>query len=143
MKRKAIPKKIREEVYNKYNGHCAYCGCELEYKDMQVDHFSSVLKAEFNKDLREDLDTIENYMPACRKCNFYKGAGGIETMRKNISRLYIQLERQFDYKLAKKYNLIQETPHEIKFYFEKLEHQNKYNPEIALQFIDRELDDEI
>lgn len=42
MARKPIPKKIREEVYQKYNGHCAYCWCELEYKDMQVDHVISV-----------------------------------------------------------------------------------------------------
>ncbi len=30
-KRKSIPKKTREEVYKMYDGHCAYCGCELEY----------------------------------------------------------------------------------------------------------------
>lgn len=35
----AINKKIREVVYNKYNGHCAYCGKKIAYKDMQVDHF--------------------------------------------------------------------------------------------------------
>lgn len=33
-----ISKKIREIVYKKYNGHCAYCGCKIEYKDMQIDH---------------------------------------------------------------------------------------------------------
>jgi hypothetical protein len=26
MTRKPIPKKIREQVYKKYNGHCAYFG---------------------------------------------------------------------------------------------------------------------
>ena len=31
-----IPKKIRELVYAKCNGHCAYCGREIAYKDMQV-----------------------------------------------------------------------------------------------------------
>lgn len=35
----AISKKIRKEVYRKYDGHCAYCGREIAYKDMQVDHF--------------------------------------------------------------------------------------------------------
>lgn len=34
-----ISKKIREAVYAKYDGHCAYCGREIAYKDMQVDHF--------------------------------------------------------------------------------------------------------
>ena len=45
MKHKAIPKKIRQQVYDKYNGRCAYCGCKLEYKDMQVDHIESVYMA--------------------------------------------------------------------------------------------------
>lgn len=27
-------KKLRQEIYDKYNGHCAYCGCEIELKDM-------------------------------------------------------------------------------------------------------------
>lgn len=39
-KRKPIPKHIRQKVYEKYDGHCAYCGCKLEYKDMQVDHIN-------------------------------------------------------------------------------------------------------
>ena len=42
MKRKPIPKQTRLTVYNKCNGHCAYCGCKLEYKDMQVDHITAV-----------------------------------------------------------------------------------------------------
>lgn len=29
LKRKAIAKKTREAVYNKYDGHCAYCGKEI------------------------------------------------------------------------------------------------------------------
>jgi len=33
-----VSKAMRQNVYNKYNGHCAYCGCHINYKDMQVDH---------------------------------------------------------------------------------------------------------
>ena len=33
-----LNKTQREQIWNKYNKHCAYCGCELNYKDMQVDH---------------------------------------------------------------------------------------------------------
>lgn len=35
----AISKSKREAVYRKHNGHCAYCGRKISYKDMQVDHF--------------------------------------------------------------------------------------------------------
>lgn len=34
-----IDKQKREAVYAKYDGHCAYCGEKIAYKDMQVDHF--------------------------------------------------------------------------------------------------------
>ena len=30
----------RIEVYNKYGCHCAYCGHEIEYDGMQVDHLT-------------------------------------------------------------------------------------------------------
>lgn len=40
--RKSISKATRLKVYEKYDGHCAYCGCTLELKDMQVDHIQSV-----------------------------------------------------------------------------------------------------
>lgn len=32
-------KAIRQAVYAKFGGKCAYCGREIAYKDMQVDHF--------------------------------------------------------------------------------------------------------
>lgn len=38
MRRKQLTKSERTAIYNKYSGHCAYCGKEIEYKDMQVDH---------------------------------------------------------------------------------------------------------
>lgn len=38
----AISKKKRMIVYEKYDGHCAYCGGEIAYKDMQVDHFMAL-----------------------------------------------------------------------------------------------------
>ena len=31
-------KETRLKVYLMYDGHCAYCGKDIEYKDMQVDH---------------------------------------------------------------------------------------------------------
>ena len=82
-KRKPISKKLREQVYQKYNGHCAYCGCELEIKDMQVDHVLSVARAKWIKD-ELDLNNIDNLMPSCRSCNYYKDTCSIETFRKNL-----------------------------------------------------------
>ena len=62
-----ISKKTREIVYNKYNGHCAYCGCEIEMKDMQVDHI--VPKYRNNEMWHKGkigTDEISNLNPSCR-----------------------------------------------------------------------------
>lgn len=110
-KRKSISKATRLKVYEKYNGHCAYCGCDLALKDMQVDHIQSVY-------WYNGANDIENYNPACRMCNFYKSTMTIEDFRKQLGKLLSRLEKVFIFRLAKKYGLIKETQEPIKFYFE-------------------------
>ena len=118
--RNPISKEMRQLVYNKCNGHCAYCGCKLEYKDMQVDHVIAVGKGGDNE--------LENLLPACRQCNYDKHKKSIEGFRKRISKdLYKSLNRVFVYRLARKYNLIKEEPRTVKFYFEQLEDENNQN----------------
>ena len=115
MVRKRIAKKVRQTVYAKYNGHCAYCGKEMNYKDMQVDHIKSVYRAEINGETADN--TLDNYMPSCRACNFYKSTSTIEEFRKKVSTLHDRLEKQFIYRLAKSYGMVVEKPM-TKFYFE-------------------------
>lgn len=112
MARKPIPKNIREQVYRKCNGHCAYCGCKLEYKNMQVDHVISVYGNDGSND-------VENLMPSCRMCNFYKSTFSIEVFRKNLETLYERLQKLFIYRFALKYGLITEHKDKVMFYFEK------------------------
>lgn len=127
--RKSIPKKTRLLVWEKCNRHCAYCGCELKYEDMQVDHVESIWKHDFSKFYRgiesiseEQLHNLDNLMPACRACNFYKSSWDLEAFRDNLSTmLYRNLASNFNYKLLKKYGLIKENIHPVKFYFEKLQ----------------------
>lgn len=116
MKRKPIPKSVRLKVHEKYNGHCAYCGCELELKDMQVDHIESVY-------WYNGANDIENYNPACRMCNFYKSTMPIADFRKQLGKLTSRLKDIFIYRLAKKYGLITEVEKPVKFYFEKEDNQ--------------------
>ena len=102
-KHKPIQKKIREKVYQKYNGHCAYCGCELEYKDMQVDHIKSVY---VHNEYLKDMTTEE--------------LNDIETFRKRLETTLVRnLQKPFDYRLALKYGMIEENFKPIKFYFEE------------------------
>lgn len=78
-KRKAISKKVRQSVYLMYNGHCAYCGTEIAYKDMQVDHATPLRIG--------GADDISNYMPACRSCNHYKATLDVEGFRRYLSEI--------------------------------------------------------
>ena len=94
--RKSISKKIRQQVYDKYNGRCAYCGCQLEYKDMQVDHMDPVYRSEYYGE--ETDNSIDNYMPSCRACNFYKGVYPLEQFRDNIQHSLIKKLRRSNIK---------------------------------------------
>ena len=122
-KHKAIPKKIRLAVYEKCNRRCAYCGCALEYKDMQVDHVKPVYP---NTDLRQDMTEEEmysekNFLPACRQCNFYKSSMKLEKFRDRLTTTMIEnLRKNFNYRLALKYGLIEEHIEPVQFYFEKI-----------------------
>lgn len=80
-KHKPITKKIRIKVWEKYNHHCAYCGCKLEYKDMQVDHIDSVyVHCDYKKEnTLDEINDIDNLMPSCKQCNLYKSTFDLET----------------------------------------------------------------
>lgn len=112
-------KKIRKQIYDKYNGHCAYCGCEIKYKDMQIDHI--IPKCRNNEYWVKTIgtDDIDNLNPSCRMCNFYKGMYNVEQFRAKLNDILMSNVRlPFNYRLALKYGLIKENIKPIKFYFE-------------------------
>lgn len=106
-------KEIRKSVYDKYDGHCAYCGDEIEYKDMQVDHFVPQRLG--------GTDDIDNLMPSCRLCNHYKRGNKIETFRNSIATIPDKLHGTYIYKVGLKYENVVENKKDIGFYFEWLE----------------------
>lgn len=108
---KPIPKAVRKQVYEKYDGHCAYCGRPVAYKDMQVDH----IKAKY----AGGADELDNYNPACRMCNFYKGTMDIDHFRDQLKLVRDRLHKVYIYRLSLAYGLIKEKDNDIEFYFEK------------------------
>lgn len=129
--RKPIPKAMRLKVYEKYNGHCAYCGKEISVKDMQVDHIIPIAKsiygpraqAEKVRQMFDDgsINGIDNLMPACRACNFYKSWNDIEQFRQRIKRdLDHTCRSTFQTRLAMQYGMIKYVPWNGKFYFEQI-----------------------
>jgi len=70
-KRRRLTPAERRAVYDKMGGRCAYCGEQLNYEDMQVDHVVALRS--------KGEDDLANMLPACRSCNHYAGWGFIRS----------------------------------------------------------------
>jgi hypothetical protein len=111
---------IRKAVYEKYNGHCAYCGAPITQRQMQVDHIKSVHVCKLHGVDNNVMNSIDNYMPSCRQCNLYKDTLTIEQFReKLISELPSTCQKDFKQVLAIKYGIIKIEKWDGVFYFEK------------------------
>lgn len=111
----------RKAVYEKYNGHCAYCGREIGIKDMQVDHLVPQIMYDRRK-AQGDRNEIDNLMPSCRVCNHYKRAESLEIFRKWIRTIPCKLaEREYIYKVGMAYGFYDDSPRDVIFYFEREE----------------------
>lgn len=138
-------KKLRSEVFEKFNGHCAYCGIEIKLNEMQIDHivpqrsWNIIFKNRehtiiFKKHVpsflfhltENDLHHIDNLNPACRVCNKWKNAHYLELFRSELQDQVNRLNaRNANFRIAKKFGQLQETPKPIIFYFEKVTNKNK------------------
>lgn len=93
-----------------FDGHCAYCGCQINLKQIS----------------RGGTDTVDNMYPACRSCNHYKHTLDIETFRRYIERMPQTLKRDsVTYNNAVRFGLVIPNPHEVKFYFEQVQEQEQ------------------
>lgn len=111
-RRKAIPKKVRSMVHEKYGGRCAYCGEAIALKGMNVDHIKAVHIG--------GCDSVENLNPSCRACNNFKYSWTIEELRYALT---MQVDRarksSVNFRNAERYGLIQVTDIPVVFYFEQ------------------------
>ena len=113
MARKQLSKQQRLLIHGKFNGKCAYCGCDIAYTDMQVDHIEALNNG--------GVDEVENMNPACRSCNHYKSTLGIERFREELSLLPDRLsgKEHIIFGIAERYGLVQKTGAKVQFQFEK------------------------
>lgn len=113
-------KEQRLQVYNKYNGHCAYCGKEIDYKDMQIDHIIPQYKGKLQGKTTEELNSFDNYNPSCRSCNLRKANFSLEQFREEIKSQAKREMQRFQSRMSLAYGLIEYYPNrEVVFYFEK------------------------
>lgn len=109
-----LSKQKRKRVYTKFNGHCAYCGTEITYENMQVDHIVSRSNG--------GTDDINNLYPSCGMCNLFKGPLNLKLFRREIKKQTESICNHYQVRMALAYGLIQKTNTEVSFYFEKKKH---------------------
>lgn len=115
-----IKKEIRQRVWLKYNNHCAYCGKELEYKQMQVDHIQAFWHNDDANRPNKGSHEEQNFNPSCARCNRWKSTFSIEQFRHEIQQQLIRLKRDSsNYRMALDYGMIKEDNKPIVFYFEQ------------------------
>lgn len=111
--RRKLSQSERQQIHNKCNGHCAYCGRELEYKDMQVDHMTPIS--------RGGADALSNMLPACRSCNHYKATLTVEGFRQYLSRIAHRLMRDsIPFQVATRFGIVRHMRDNVTFYFETM-----------------------
>jgi len=125
-----MKKTDRKIVWDKSDGKCWYCGCGLPEKGWHADHLEPIRRYEdfsiTDKGIRHfktcenpHLDTIDNMVPACKKCNLFKGVFSIEEFRNEIS---AQVDRARDYSVnfrtAERFGLIEIINKPVVFWFE-------------------------
>ena len=106
MYRNKVADGTREKVFKMFNGRCAYCGCEMDRCEFEVDHIVPYVQGGRTK---------HNLFPACRICNNAKRTKSIEEFRhylggKALLKPGVSL-------ICRYYDI---EPRKIVFYFEEL-----------------------
>jgi hypothetical protein len=71
----------RLEVYNKCNGHCAYCGKDITLKQMQVDHKEPIFRNYTDDELKRYINNVVNVgfsIDELKDIEFMRGMTNVE-----------------------------------------------------------------
>ena len=122
-----LTKAQREQLKNKFGGHCAYCGDQLGDK-WHADHIEAVKrdiihvgggKLVSGEMTRPHLDTIENMNPACVPCNLNKSSMSIEGWRGVLGGYRKALIRDsHTFRHSLRFGLVAFTDKPVMFFFE-------------------------
>ena len=128
-----MTKKKRQKVYDKTDGHCGYCGTKIDFEDMQVDHMYPKWRYSDEYKIRQclyglpkpipELNSMDNLMPSCRKCNHYKRASDVEGFRQLLLTLQGRLDEIYIYEVAVLHGIVKAQAWDGTFYFEKVNNQ--------------------
>ena len=113
-------KKKRQVVFEKYNGHCAYCGCEITFENFHVDHIKPLLRGYRKNEVDKGTSKIDNLAPSCASCNSSKSDFTVERWRNELELKKERIKRDVPtFNLLLRFGCIVEIDKPIIFYFEK------------------------
>ena len=99
---------IRNLVFYKFSGRCAYCGCKIEKYNFNIDHIKPLRRGDkTHPDKGDNLFT--NYNPSCVSCNSSKSSMSIETWRNELGLKVVRINRDSSqYRILKRFGLVKE-----------------------------------
>lgn len=112
IKRRRLSATERKHFFDIFHGRCAYCGTEVTFRGMQIDHKVPLAAG--------GEDALANMYPACRSCNHYKHTLDIEGFRAYLEGIPKRLERDcIAYQVGVRFGIVKVGESRVKFYFEK------------------------
>jgi len=115
----------RQLVYGKFNGKCAYCGKDIGYHEMQVDHLIPKAHKLQSCDNITDHNDFANLMPSCSSCNHYKRSYLLEDFRDLMKTLINRCKCIYIVRIAFHYGILKDSEWDGLFYFEKFKKQRR------------------
>lgn len=121
---------IRDKVYSRFGGKCAYTGTPLK-DDWQIDHL--IPKRHFKDKVLKGVDDIENLVPAQRIINHYKRGESLKVLREwKLGKLHERLKKlpknpkspksirrkEYLLEVAELFEITEDKPFSGRFYFE-------------------------
>lgn len=127
-----MSKKIRDEVYKKYNGCCAYTGKPLDEK-WQIDHITPKHYYKFILIEDQNQNDINNLLPTFQIINHYKRGLDLEGFRWYMLDFHLRLtklpkktlvertqkRKEYMFKIAELFDITVDEPFCGTFWFEK------------------------
>lgn len=114
MKRKQFGPELRLAVYNKTDGHCAYCGKLISISKMQIDHIRALHVGGSNE--------MSNLLPSCASCNHWKSTMTLKQFRDTVRKsVHVLMRDSVTFRNAVRFGVVsfdENTP--ITFYFERM-----------------------
>lgn len=132
-------KELRQRIYNKFGGLCAYSGTHLE-DDWQIDHVKPVIRRFDGIKLFVENDCEENMFPVQKLINHYKHSLFLEDFRtlylgglherlkklpKNPRTEKSRKRKEYMLKIANYFGITPDKPFCGTFYFEQFENNLK------------------